>query len=525
MKADGASRWFAIGAMLCGSIATMMTATIVNVALPSITGAFGLGQDQAQWMATAFLVASTGSMLLNTWVLGRFGVRLGLMTAMAVFLAGGITGLASHTYEMLVLARVLQGAGAGLVQPLAMYLLFRLFGEGERGVAIGLYALGVIVSPAFGPVIGGWLVESGGWRIVFVATAPLAALAFGLAPGLLPGREAGAPMRPLDWPGLAFAGLAVGLAMTGVATGHREGWTTLEAQARLALAGAAGLGLAWRGLTCPHPALDLRLFRKPAFAFAALVTASTGLAIYGSTYLFPVFVQLVQGYSPKSAGEILAPAGVLMAIAFPLAGRACDRVGPNLVLAPGVLAFGAAMFLLAGVSPDSSWWSLAGAIALSRLGIGAIMPSANAAVMRTARPEELAATSTAATFFTQTGGAFGVNGLAVFLQERSAFHAEALGAQISAAPDALRAALGELSGAMQAGGASADEAAARARAAIEALLARDALCLAFRDCFWLLGCGFLVIALLLGAGRLLAWSRAKRAHRSDFPAISPIGEA
>ncbi len=179
-----------IGVLALGSIASMTTATTVNVALPSISGAFGLGQEEAQWLSTAFLASSTGFMLLSVWAVAAAGMRMAFSIAMLVFIAGGLCGAGAHEPAMLVAGRVMQGAGAGFIQPMAVLVIFTRFPEGARELALGVYSLCVIVSPAFGPVVGGVLVDAFDWRVVFVAIAPLALAAIPLALSILPAREA-----------------------------------------------------------------------------------------------------------------------------------------------------------------------------------------------------------------------------------------------------------------------------------------------------------------------------------------------
>ena len=133
-----ARRWGLIGILALGAIGAMMAAAIVNVALPSLIGAFGLGQDEAQWLSTAFLTSSTGFMLLNTWAIASFGMRASFATAMSVFIMGSMIGASAHDLATLVIGRVMQGAGAGLIQPMAMLLIFQIFPERGRNAAIGI---------------------------------------------------------------------------------------------------------------------------------------------------------------------------------------------------------------------------------------------------------------------------------------------------------------------------------------------------------------------------------------------------
>ncbi len=417
--------WLIIGVLAMGSIATMTAATIVNVALPSVIGALGLGQDEAQWLSTAFLASSTGFMLFNTWAVARWGMRASFVLAMAMFVAGSVLGAAAQELSLLIVGRVMQGAGAGLIQPMAMLVIYTRFPEGVRGLAVGVYSLCVIVSPAFGPVVGGALIDAYDWRIVFVATVPLAMLAAPFGWRLLPARDPGARKTALDWVGLALVMSALALVLQGLAHGSREGWDDAGTQWRLAVSLALAVAfVAWEARH-PHAVLNLRLFARPGFCASGAAILVTGAAVYGSTWLAPLFVQQVQGYSPAGAGEILLPAGLAMAVCFPLAGRLSDRVDARVLLVSGAVMFAVSMIMLAGVGMQTEFGAIALALALGRAGIGVIMPAANASAMRHA-PGMLASAAPAATFLSQTGGALGVALLSALLTHSTAFHGDVL---------------------------------------------------------------------------------------------------
>ncbi|MFT3724291.1 MAG: DHA2 family efflux MFS transporter permease subunit [Hyphomonadaceae bacterium] len=506
-------RWALIAIIALGAIGTMMAATIVNVALPSIIGAFGLGQDEAQWLSTAFLTSSTGFMLLNTWAIAALGMRLSFAIAMAVFIMGSVVGSIAHDLPTLVFGRVMQGAGAGLIQPMAMLLIFQLFPERSRGTAIGLYSLGVIVSPAFGPVIGGVLIDAFDWRVVFVATAPLAMIAIPLGLAFLPRRADLATRPKLDWPGLLLVISALALTLQGLAHGHREGWG--DGGTALRLFGAAGCAvafLAWEARH-PFPVLNLKLFARPAFCLAALAIFATGVAVYGSTYLVPLFVQLVQHYSPAGAGGILLPAGVAMAASFPLSGRLSDRIDARILLGAGVMMFAASMWLLADVAVFSSFEAMAFAVALSRTGIATVMPAANASAMRQVH-DMLAFAAPAATFFTQTGGALGVAMLSVLLQERAAFHADAMQPLVNESNGAAVEALALLRQGLEAGGVAPSQSATMAGQQMAASIWASAQLLAFRDCFAAVAAAFL---LLLPLTVLIPGRKARKTRPISAP--------
>lgn len=486
-------RWGMIGVLALGSIAAMTTATTVNVALPSISGAFGLGQEEAQWLSTAFLASSTGFMLLSGWAVAAGGMRAAFSAAMLVFIAGGLCGAAAQDLSMLIAGRVMQGAGAGLIQPMAVLVIFTRFPMMVRGLALGLYSLCVIVSPAFGPAVGGVLIDAFDWRVVFVATAPLALAAIPLAVSVLPARAADARPLKADWIGVALIIGAIALAIQGLAYGRREGWDDGGTTARLWL--ATGLLVAFVGWEARHPApaLDLRLFRRPGFSLAGVMILATGAAIYASTFLAPLFVQAVQHYSPTAAGEALLPAGVAMAVCFPLSGRLSDKIDARIPLCAGLAAFGASMLMLADVAAQTEFAAVAAALTLGRVGIGLTMPPANALAMRQAGAL-LAQAAPAATFLSQTGGALGVALASVLLEERTAFHADALAPMLNEANAQLREAITGIGDALATGGVHPSATHRAAVLQIGSAMRASAQLLAFRDCFFVLGAGFLTLA-------------------------------
>lgn len=214
----------------------------------------------------------------------------------------------------------------------------------------------------------------------------------------------------------------------------------------------------------PSPALDLRLFRRWGFCISGLVIFASGAAVYSSTFLAPLFVQIVQHYSPTAAGEALIPAGLAMAACFPLAGRLSDHVDARLLLCGGLGLFGASMMMLAEVAANTGFATVAVALALGRAGIGLTMPPANAMAMRQATGL-LAQAAPAATFLSQTGGALGVALASVLLEERTAFHFDALRPMLSEANAQVGDAIANLQAELRASGVNAGPADALALSA------------------------------------------------------------
>lgn len=421
-----AYRWLVTITAMIGTIATILSSTITNVALPEVMGAFGIGQDQAQLLSTGFLAAVTGTMLLNAWAVDSFGCRLTYVAAVAVFVAGSAVSGLAPSEGMLIAGRVMQGAAAGLLQPLAMQLIFHVFPADRRGSAMGIYAVGVVLAPALGPTIGGLLVDDYGWRSVFFLAVPFSLVGLGLGIVFMPDRAADGPRRPFDWLGFGLLVLALFALLTGLSSGQREGWGSNRVVFELGLAGAATLGFVLWELRVGAPLLNPRLFANRGFAGASAVALVYGACIFGTTYLAPLFVQVVQGYTATRAGLLLMPAGLMMVIVFPIAGRLADRLPAWQPIVLGLLLFALSCWLMAGVDTDTSFWGLAIWILIGRVGLGLAMPSMNAGALRALPPRWLGQGAGAINFARQMGGALGVNLLSILLEQHTELYAQTI---------------------------------------------------------------------------------------------------
>ncbi|WP_240048371.1 DHA2 family efflux MFS transporter permease subunit [Crenalkalicoccus roseus] len=425
---------------MIGTVSTILSSTIVNVAIPDIMGAFGIGQDRAQLLAAGFLAATTGTMLLTAWAVEAFGFRATYLAAMAIFLAGSALGGLAPNEAALVAGRVMQGASAGLLQPLGMQVVFQVFPPERRGTAMGLFAVGVVMAPALGPALGGVVTDAFGWRAVFLAALPLPLLGLGLGWLFMPGRPREGKRPRFDAVGFLLLNTAIFALLAGLASGQQLGWRSDAVVLELTVAALAATGFVLWELRTPAPMLDPRIFANPAFAGGAAVAFVYGAALFGTTYLAPLFVQLVQGYTATRAGLLLMPAGLAMIVCFPISGRIADRVPPVGPVAIGLVVFALSSWLMVGVDTQVPFWTLALWILLGRVGLSLAMPSMNTGSLRALPPRFLGQGAGAINFSRQFGGALGINGLSIALEQRTQFHAEAL----TASQDGTQAATLEL---------------------------------------------------------------------------------
>jgi len=425
-----AYRWLATLTVLTGTVSCILSSTIVNVALPDIMGALGMGHEEGQLLSTGYLAANTALMLLNAWAVSRFGFRMTYVVSISIFVAASVmAGLGTDAGTM-VFCRVAQGGSAGLLQPLSMQIIFMVFPPERRGTAMGIFSFGVVMAPAIGPALGGGLVDAFSWHAVFFLSLPTAVL--GLAMGLLfmPGRVAKGALRAFDWLGAVLLFVAIGTLLAGLTDGQRFGWGSDRVVLLLLTATVAAIGfVVWQAMA-PAPLMDLRVFTHFGFAAAALVAFIYGAAIFGSTFLVPLLVQTVQGYTPTRSGLILMPAGLAVAVTFLVAGWLADKLPPWLPVCGGLALFGLSSWLISGVGTDEPFWGLALWILLGRVGLGLTMPNMNVGAMRALPPNLLSQGAGAINFCRMLGGAFGTNLLTVLMERRTQFHAEMLNAQI-----------------------------------------------------------------------------------------------
>jgi len=403
---------------MVGTVATILAATIVNVAFPAMIREFNVGHDSLQWVATGFLAATTTTMVATTWLVESFGQRRTFVATMAVFFFASLLGAASWNTESLIAARVLQGAAAGVMQPLSMIAVFEVFPIEERGRAMGIFGFGVVLAPAIGPALGGLLTQAFGWRAIFLLSVPFCVAALPLGWRWLSDARGSGPRRPLDWAGsVLLIGALVALLNLPV-VGHRSGWLSAPvlAYAIIALAVTGGF-VAWQ-LRAKAPLLALGLLANRGFRAASLVAFAYGLGLFGSTYLVPVFVQDIAAYGPAEAGNLLLAPGFALALAIALGGRLTDRMSPRHVVAGGLACFALSSLLLAFATGATAFWLLALWLTIGRVGLGFIIPALNVGAVESLPPEYLGHASVAVNFARQLGGAIGVNLLAVLLEWR-----------------------------------------------------------------------------------------------------------
>jgi EmrB/QacA subfamily drug resistance transporter len=500
-------RWLATVTVMLGTISAILTTTSVNVAIPDIMGAFGIGQDRAQWLSTATLAAMTVGMLLNAWLMNNFGQRATFVGALSLFVASLVLAGASPNESVLIFCRVVQGAVAGVMQPLSMYTLFRVFPPHLRGTAMGFFGASVILGPALGPTLGGIMIDSFNWRYIFYVAVPVSALAILMGSLFLPQREeTGARMR-FDWLGFVLLVTALSCLLTGLSNGQREGWHSgyIVTLFTIALAATAGFVL-WQ-LRAPEPLVNLRVLGNAQFTGAATVACIFGVGLFGLVYLVPLFVQTVQHLTPLAAGLLLMPAGLALGVFMPVCGYLSDRTPARTMIISGLVCVCLSAWWLVDADANTGFWLIAGCVVLSRIGLALIKPALNLAALRSLRPELLGQGAGMINFARQLGGAFGVNLLSVYLDRRTFLHSDTMTSLQTAANTATAELLSGVEALLAQAGAPPELQSAGALHFLGRVVQAQAYTMGFRDSFMLVAVIFafgLIPAWIMGRGRQVA---------------------
>ncbi len=331
-------KWVITGTVLLGTIMAVLDSSVVNVALPPMRGSFGATVEEITWVVTGYILATVIIMPLIALLSARFGRRNFYLANILLFTIASMACGLSRSLPEMVLFRVVQGAGGGVLMTVSQAILRETFPPAEQGLAMGIYGMGVVLAPAFGPTLGGWLTDQYSWPWVFFINVPIGAINLALAARYIhdpPYLERA--KRSLDWVGLAAMVAGLGALQLLLEKGQSRDWFQSGFINTLAVIAVVGLAVfVWRELHTTSPAVNLRLMRNVSFASATAIGGVLGMGLYGTLFLLPLFLQNLLGFSAMVSGIALMPRSLAMAVCMPVAGRLYNRLGPRLMVGAGL---------------------------------------------------------------------------------------------------------------------------------------------------------------------------------------------
>jgi DHA2 family multidrug resistance protein len=331
----------------------VLDTSIANVALPHIAGTLGASQEEATWVLTSYLVSSAIVLPISGWLSNRFGRKRFYMTCVALFTVCSMMCGLAQSLPVLIIARILQGAGGGGLAPSEQAILADTFSIEKRGQAFAVYGMAVVVAPAIGPTLGGWITDNFNWHWIFFINLPVGLLSLYLSnrmvedPPHLQIRRKEARNERVDFFGLGLVAIGVGFLEFTLDKGQEKDWFGSQMIVTCAILAVVTLVtfVIWEW-NHSHPIVDLKLLKNRNFGTAVFLQLILGMVLFGSTVLIPQYLQVLLGYTAERAGMVLSPAGFVMMIMMAVAGRTLGKFDPRLMVALGYAATAAGIYNL-----------------------------------------------------------------------------------------------------------------------------------------------------------------------------------
>lgn len=470
--------------VMLATILEVLDSTIVNVALPHMQGQLGANTDQISWVLTSYLVSSAIFMPLTGYFTDILGRRKYLLLCIGGFVtASALCGI-SQNVAQIVLFRLLQGAfGAGLI-PLSQAIMMDAFEPQERGKAMAIWGVGVMVGPVMGPTLGGWLTDIASWRWTFYINVPVGALSLYLASRHAIDTER--KQRDMDWLGMALMTTGIGGLQYVLDRGNQQDWLSArDIQIATALATVGLLGFIAHCLTTRrHSLFDIRIFRDRNFAMSSIVMALIGLGLFGAIVMQPILQETLLGYPIVTTGVLMAPRGIASAISMMIVGSLVARVDPRKLVALGMVlsAIGSYAMTRYSLEVDAFW--LVWPTVVQGLGMGLIFVPLSSVAFATLAPAQAAEAAGLFSLVRTVGSAIGISIVTTLMMHQTQVAWNQLGGHINLYNPSLSQYLQSLHLAPSS---------PMAAQLLGAQLARHAMMLAIADCFYFITASFVLM--------------------------------
>ena len=489
----GHNPWAIAFTVTLATFMEVMDTSIANVALPHIAGGLSAGMDESTWVLTSYLVSNAVVLPLSAWLSDRYGRKRFYMACVMLFTASSFLCGLAPSLAMLIFFRILQGAGGGGLGPSEQSILADTFPAAKRGMAFAIYGMAVVLAPAIGPTLGGWITDHYSWRWIFYINVPFGILSLFLTnfmvkdPPHMEKAKRDAQRNPVDFVGLVLVATGLGALQVVLDKGQRDDWfsspfiTWFTITSGCAL--AAFMFWEWRQ---KHPIVHLQLFKNRTFAASAAIMLCVFAILFGSTVLIPEFAQEQMGYTAQKAGELLSPGGFALMGLMPLAGFLVARVDARYLIATGLFIFGMAAIHMTNLFLNIDYrtlmlWRVYQSSAMALL----FVPMNTMAY--TEMPREASnQISALMNLMRNIGGSVGISAATTLLARRQQLHQDYLARNLFEYNPSLRHLLAEITNfiGMRLGPAQATR---QAYARIYRTVQQQAAVLAYIDIFWIMG--------------------------------------
>jgi MFS transporter, DHA2 family, multidrug resistance protein len=434
-------KWWVLANIMVGTFMAVLDATVVNVALPKMMAAFGVGIDTIEWVITGYMLAMAMSLPTSAWLADRYGYKKVYIFGLFLFTFGSfLCGLANHE-GFLIAARVIQGLGGGCLMPIGMAIVTREFPPTQRGIALGFWAVASAASVSFGPLIGGYLVDNFNWQLIFDVNIPVGIIGIVIT-YLIQKEYISKEVRKFDIVGfisaIVFLPLVLYALSESTAASNAEGWS---APYILICFGISAIALAvfiTAELIVKEPLIDLRLFSNHNYAISNIILFIFGVGMFGSTFLLPLYLQNSLGYTALQSGSVFLPIGFIQGAVSPIAGALSDRTNPKVLLIIGLILFAVSFYINGFLSYLTEHAYIMTSLYIRGVGLGMIFTPLTTVSMLEIPRNKLGHATSLFNIIRQLGGSFGVALLATIMTSRINYHAEMYGQSVVANSQVLK---------------------------------------------------------------------------------------
>jgi len=517
------NRWLILLGLITAAIMEVLDTTIVNVALPQMAGNLGATHEEIGWVSTGYILSNVVFLPMTAFFTERFGRQRYLTFSIVLFVVASFFCGTSHSLLELVFWRIVQGAGGAALLSTAQATLRQIFPLEQQGLVQAIFLLGVIVAPTLGPTLGGWITDNYQWHWCFFINVPIGiAATFLVAAFLKDPPDQRRNQGDVDWLGIALLTTGVGSLQYVLEQGNSKDWFSNAWIVRLSiLSGASLIGLLFWELSPrnPHPVVQLRVLRNRDLAACLLLFVALGFALYGGTFMFPLFTQTILQYTPTKTGLALMPGGLATAASALLCGRLLTGAKPladaRALIGVGVVLIIFAMWRLGHLSVQSGDDTVRAALIIRGAALGLLFAPINNVAFASLKPSEAQQASGLINLSRQLGGSFGIAVLASYVTWHTQIHRVDLIGHLDAGNPLVQERLRGLTSYLLSRGYTPITARQGALGMLDAQVMRQAGMLSFNDAWMMLLTTFIVVSpaiLLLRKRRPLPGGSAPEAH-------------
>jgi DHA2 family multidrug resistance protein len=417
--------WFIAAAVILATFMEVLDTTIVSVALPNVAGSLASTNEEATWVLTSYLVANAVVLPASSWFSLRFGRKRFLLVCTALFTCSSFLCGIAPSMSVLILARILQGAGGGALLPISQAILLESFPRKKQGMAMAIFGLGVVVAPIIGPVLGGWLTDNYSWRWVFNINVPIGIVAIYLIARFIEDPPYIKNSRPgtIDAKGFAFLTIWLATLQIVLDKGQQEDWFASTWITWFSIVSVCAMvALIVRELRAPEPIIDLHVFRDRNFWVGTVLTTVVSAGMYSSLTVLPLFLQTLLGYTAQSAGVATAPRGIGAMIAMPIIGALLAYVDGRWLVGLGVVLTAYSTFLLGNLNLDMAMSNIVLPNILYGFGMSLLLVPLMTISVGTLAQEKIGNASGIFNLMRNLGGSIGISISTTFLARLTQVH-------------------------------------------------------------------------------------------------------